>query len=119
MKTVQFVTNVDTESPKSSLAQNYCLQVLWGEYDRDFLLRKIWPGDFVSKHLPHPWGKLSTLLHAFYNPPGQPGGFLLGGWVVAVGEGEVYVSVGGVDIGVSCCCEPICENCIHEKAKTS
>ena len=22
--------------------------------------------------LPHPWGKLSTLLHAFYNPPGRP-----------------------------------------------
>ena len=50
-------------------------------------MRGIWRGFFAEKNLtrglcltklPHPWGKLSTLLHAFYNPPGRPGGRPLG-----------------------------------------
>ena len=43
-----------------------------------FLLRKSWPGDFNITKLPDPWGKFSTLLHTFYDPPGSPGGQPLG-----------------------------------------
>ena len=36
------------------------------------------PGDFVLLTSPTPWGKFSTLLNPFYNPPGWPGVLPLG-----------------------------------------
>ena len=50
-------------------------------------MRKISGEFFLEKHLtqgtlsclpPHPWGKFSTLLNPFYNPPGWPGVLPLG-----------------------------------------
>ena len=75
MKTVQFVMNVDTE--KLSLWNHLRPKIvvcrsnegdMTGLFGENYLTR----GICLTKW-PHPWGKLSTLLHAFYNPPGRPG----------------------------------------------
>ena len=69
--------------PKS---QNYHREVhsikwitlVWGGYQGDFSLRSTWPRWLCLVNLPHPWGKFSTLLNQFYNPPGWPGVLPLG-----------------------------------------
>ena len=43
-----------------------------------FSLRSTWPRGLCLVNLPHPWGKFSTLLNPFYNPPGWPGVLPLG-----------------------------------------
>ena len=50
------------------------IPVIWGGYQGDFSLRSTWPRGLCLIKFPHPWGKSSTLLHPFYNPPGWPGG---------------------------------------------
>ena len=54
------------------------ITLVWGGYQGDFSLRSTWPRWLCLVNLPHPWGKFSTLLNQFYNPPGWPGVLPLG-----------------------------------------
>ena len=54
------------------------ITLVWGGYQGDFSLRSTWPRGLCLVNLPHPWGKFSTLLNQFYNPPGWPGVLPLG-----------------------------------------
>ena len=67
---LKWMTNFHREVPSIKW-----ITLMWGGYQGNFSFRSTWPRGLCLVNLLHPWGKLSTLLNPFYNPPGWPGSY--------------------------------------------